>query len=137
MRHKLEELAHLSGVGDRVRFLDNIPQAELCKLYNAADVLVLASSREGMANVLLESLACGTPVIATNVGGNQEVVQDQEVGLILKSRSVEDIVSGIQNLKDDYPSRELVRKYAETLSWSTISGSIKESFSEICMSNRY
>ncbi len=137
MRHKLEKLALQSGVGDRVRFLDNVSQSELCKLYNAADVLVLASSREGMANVLLESLACGTPVIATNVGGNREVVQDREVGLILKTRSVEDIVSGIRSLKSSYPSRDSVRKYAETLSWSEISSSIKKSFSEICMSNEF
>jgi glycosyltransferase involved in cell wall biosynthesis len=49
---------------------------------SAADVMILASSNEGWANVLLESMACGTPVVASDVGGNREVVADATVGCI-------------------------------------------------------
>ena len=51
--------------------------------YNAADISVLASSREGWANVLLESMACGTPVVASNIPGNPEVVRERAAGLIV------------------------------------------------------
>src|SRR5882724_11869227 len=61
-RQTLEELAARLGVADRVRFLGNVDQKNLCDIYNCADISILASSREGWANVLLESMACGTPV---------------------------------------------------------------------------
>ncbi|MGZ5781568.1 MAG: glycosyltransferase family 4 protein, partial [Burkholderiaceae bacterium] len=67
-RRNLEKLTQQLGVQDRVTFLGSIPQAILRNYYVSADVLVLASSHEGWANVLLESMACGTPVIATSVG---------------------------------------------------------------------
>ncbi len=57
----------------------------LCvEIYNCADALVLASSREGWANVLLESMACGTPVLATAVWGTPEVVAVPEAGLLIE-----------------------------------------------------
>ena len=68
-RQQLENLAARLGVQKRVRFLGNQDQKALCEIYNAADALVLASSREGWANVLLESMACGTPVIGSAVWG--------------------------------------------------------------------
>src|SRR5205823_12458477 len=60
-RKKLETLAERLGVADRVKFLGAVAQTELEYYYNAADAMVLASSRERWANVLLESMACGTP----------------------------------------------------------------------------
>ena len=68
-RERLQALADHLGVAARVRFLGLVAQDDLAMYYNAADALVLASSREGWANVLLESVACGTPVVATAVWG--------------------------------------------------------------------
>ena len=73
-RSTLEKLARDCGVAERVRFTGAIAQQDLRRYYGAADVLVLASEREGWPNVLLEAMACGTPVIATDVGGCREVV---------------------------------------------------------------
>ena len=64
-RAKLEALARELGVTERVIFLGAVPQAQLRSHYGNADALVLSSSREGWANVLLEAMACGTPVVAT------------------------------------------------------------------------
>ncbi|UUZ57218.1 glycosyltransferase [Massilia sp. H-1] len=77
----LEQLAQDQGVAQRVRFLGALPQAALRDYYGAADALVLPSEREGWANVLLESMACGTPVIASRVWGTPEVVAAPEAGL--------------------------------------------------------
>ena len=79
---ELRARARAAGVGDAVRFLGALPPDELPVPLSAADVFVLASANEGWANVLLESMACGTPVVASDVGGNREVVADASVGTI-------------------------------------------------------
>jgi glycosyltransferase involved in cell wall biosynthesis len=87
--------------------------------YNAADVLVLASAREGWANVLLESLACGTPVVATRVGGSPEVVTDERVGRLVESRDGSSIAESVQRLLRGHPDRGTIRRYAEAFSWDS------------------
>jgi teichuronic acid biosynthesis glycosyltransferase TuaC len=122
----LQNLAHTLGVSERVRFLGTLPQDELRAYYGVADALVLASSREGWANVLLESMACGTPVIATAVGGSAEVVVAPEAGLLLATRSAEALVQAIAQLRNAYPDRAATRRYAERFGWDeTTAGQIK------------
>jgi glycosyltransferase involved in cell wall biosynthesis len=113
------------GLADRVRLLGPRPHAELPALYGAADALVLASSREGWANVLLEAMACGTPVVASNVWGNPEVVQSSAAGLVTENNTVEGIISTIRRLFATSPNRAATRAYAERFSWeATTAGQI-------------
>lgn len=114
---KLQDLATQVGVADRVTFLGPIPQTALAQYYNAADVLVLASSREGWANVLLESMACGTPVIASNVWGTPEVVNAPEAGLLMGERTPASLAASVRALRADYPDHHATRRYAERFSW--------------------
>jgi teichuronic acid biosynthesis glycosyltransferase TuaC len=114
---QLNELALGRGVADRVTFLGSLDRETLRSYMIAADALVLASSREGMANVLLESIACGTPVIATPLWGSPEVVTTPEAGVLTEDRSVQGIVEGVNRLFANYPSRESTRHYAEKFSW--------------------
>lgn len=79
---KLRQLAVDLGLAERVHFLGPRPPEELAGLLSAADVFVLATRNEGWANVLLEAMACGLPVVTTDVGGNPEVVCDASLGLI-------------------------------------------------------
>jgi len=112
-----EALAGRLGVADRVRFLGVLPQQALCTLYSAADCLVLASAREGWPNVLLEAMACGTPVVATDVGGIREIVAASEAGVIMDEWSAGGIVRAITRLRDALPTRSATRAYAEQFSW--------------------
>ncbi|HEY2008377.1 MAG TPA: glycosyltransferase family 4 protein [Rhizomicrobium sp.] len=115
-REKLEALARTLGVGQRVRFLGALDTKSLTEIYNCADALVLASSREGWANVLLESMACGTPVIATAVWGTPEVVAAPEAGL-LTERDTASIADAMGRLKSHPPERQATRRYAEKFDW--------------------
>ena len=125
-RRNLENLAKRLDVAERVTFLGSLPQTSLKNYYGAADALVLASSREGWANVLLESMACGTPVIASNVWGTPEVVASSEAGMLMKERTPEAIANAVCALRTSYPDREATRRYAERFSWdSTSHGQIR------------
>ncbi|MEI6893694.1 MAG: glycosyltransferase family 4 protein [Colwellia sp.] len=114
------QVADLS-LTDRVLFTGNILQADLPGYYARADALVLASSREGMPNVLLESLACGTPVVATNVGGNSEVITQGGIGLLLKERSTQYLIQALMTTFADTDSSEKIRFFSYQLSWQETS----------------
>lgn len=113
----LKALAARLGLSDRVRFLGRLPHEDLPALYSAADALVLASSREGWANVLLEAMACGTPVVATDIWGTGEVVAAKEAGVLVKDRSGAALADGLRRLVDNLPDRAATRAYAEGFSW--------------------
>ena len=130
-RAALGALAQGSGVGDRVRFSGALAQQELRNYYGAADALVLASSREGWANVLLESMACGTPVVATDVGGSREVVAAPESGVLIAERTPEALAGAVRRLFEHYPDRGATRRYAEQFSWDATTAGQLELFGRI------
>ncbi|RZL59626.1 MAG: glycosyltransferase, partial [Sphingomonas sp.] len=86
-------------------------------LYGAADVAVNGADREGIANVLLEALACGTPLVATPVWGSPEVVRVPEAGLLSADRSAGAIGAAIARLLATLPERAATRRYAERYDW--------------------
>lgn len=114
---KLRALAARLDVAGRVEFLGRRPHEELPDLCCAADALVLASSREGWANVLLEAMACGTPVVASNVWGTPEVVAVPEAGRLMAERTGVGIADASRDLFADLPDRQATRRYAEGFSW--------------------
>jgi teichuronic acid biosynthesis glycosyltransferase TuaC len=116
-RDPLTALIARLGLQDRVRLLGARPHSELPSLYGAADASVLASSREGWANVLLESMACGTPVVASPIWGNPEVVRTPAAGVITGENSAQGIAEGVRRLFAAAPSRGATRAYAEPFSW--------------------
>lgn len=116
-RGRLTALIERFGLKDRVRLLGTRPHAELPSLYGAADASVLASSREGWANVLLESMACGTSVVASNIWGNPEVVRTPEAGLIAPENTPAGIATTVRRLFEALPARAATRAYAEAFSW--------------------
>jgi glycosyltransferase involved in cell wall biosynthesis len=122
----LRALAQAEGVADRVTFVDEIEQSELRYYYSAADALVLGSSREGWANVLLEAMACGTPVVASNVWGTPEVVAAPEAGLLMRDRTPAAIVECVRRLRAAPPERAATRRFAERFSWdATTEGQLR------------
>jgi len=113
----LQARAHAAGVADRVRLLGELPQARLPQVYSAADALVLASSREGWANVLLEAMACGTPVVASDVWGTREVVTSADAGVLMTERSAAGVAEGVRRLFSRPPDPRATRRHAELFGW--------------------
>lgn len=128
---RLRATAAEQGVADRVHFLGNLPQERLRTLYSGVDALVLASSREGWPNVLLESMACGAPVIAPGVWGVPEVVAAPEAGLLIRDRTSEAIAQAVRQLQLSAPPRSSTRRYAERFSWDPTTNGQIELFSRI------
>jgi glycosyltransferase involved in cell wall biosynthesis len=82
-RADFEQFAHERGVGNRVTFLGRIPRERVALYMRAADYVGLYSGYEGLSHVIIESLSAGTPVIASDKGGNPEIVQDGVNGLLV------------------------------------------------------
>ena len=124
-KDKLTKLAQALGVAERVTLLGALAQTELRNYYGAVDALVLTSSREGWANVLLEAMACGTPVVASNVWGTPEVVATAEAGALMIERTSRGVAQAVNHLRAHYPDHAATRAYAEGFSWDdTTSGQI-------------
>ncbi|HEX6377385.1 MAG TPA: glycosyltransferase [Allosphingosinicella sp.] len=84
-RKLLEARVRRLGLEHRVRMMGRVPQALLPFFYAAADVTLHTATMEGLANVWVESLACGTPVVATEAGGAREVIDRPEAGRVVAS----------------------------------------------------
>lgn len=133
-RANLEKLAKEKGVADRVRFLGRVGHDELRDIYGAVDALVLASSREGWANVLLESMACGTPVVASNVWGTPEIVAEPAAGVLMAERTPNALADAVEALFTALPDRQDTRRYAERFSWDATTEGQETLFTEIVRS---
>lgn len=113
----LRRHAQRLGVADRVILAGALAQSQLAPWYSAADVLVLASEMEGMPNVVLEALACGTPVVASRVGDVADIVSSPAIGRVLPERTASAIAQAVRDLSSERPTVRDVRASAERFSW--------------------
>jgi glycosyltransferase involved in cell wall biosynthesis len=135
-KNSLIRLARDLGHVDRVRILPAMPQTELAEWYAAADVLVLATEREGIPNVIFEALACGTPVVATEVGGIGEVVTSTEAGILMRERSPEALADAVRRIVADPPSRSATSAYAKRFDWKNTTSGQQRIFDRILSTRR-
>ena len=124
-RSQLEAQARDLGVQDQVTLLGAIPNDQLKDWYSAADVSCLASSREGWANVLLESMACGTPVVATRIWGTPEVVVSDRLGLLVEQTS-ESIAAGLKSAFNTKWDRNAIAAFAHERSWESVAQQVEQ-----------
>lgn len=96
-------LATQRGVADRVHFLGAVANADLPQLYRAADLLVMPSASEGLANAWVEALACGTPIVISDAGGAGELLTVPEAGRIV-ARSAAAIAEAVSAILASPPS---------------------------------
>lgn len=102
---------------DVVRFLGPLPPDRLREPLSAADVFVLSTRNEGWANVLLEAMACGLPIVTTDVGGNAEVVCRPEFGTVVTFGDPDRLRAAIEHALETDWDAATIRRYAEDNSW--------------------
>lgn len=123
-------LAIRLGVSDRVHLLGNVPHDDVPALLAAADVMALVSESEGLANAWVEALACGTPILASDVGGIRELMKSPAAGHIV-ARSPEAIAAAIGDLLVNPPPREAVAANVSAFSWDENARQLAEFFRNI------
>jgi len=121
---RLHELRSELGLNDLVTFLGARDQDALQYYYAAAEMLVMPSHYESFGMVALEAMACGTPVIASDVGGLSVLVQHNKTGLRVKVNDPAELASAIEKLMDDDVLRRRMGHaascYAEDYSWQKV-----------------
>ena len=131
----LEDLVEDLELKDKVEFAGAVAHNKVLAYYQRANVFVLPSLNEGMSNVMLEALACGLPVVATDTGGTKELLTDELNGLVVKMKDTDDLAEKIEKL---ILSSELQgkmslesRKLAEALSWGNVASQYFDLYKKI------
>ena len=102
---------------ENVRFLGVMKPEALNLPLSASDISVLASTNEGWANAILEAMACGVPVVASNVGGNSEVISGEELGRIYDCNENGALFEALSNSLSKEWNTRTITKYAMSNGW--------------------
>jgi len=131
---RLQNLCQELGVGDLVIFLGKRDQDTLQYYYSAAEIVVMPSHYESFGMVALEAMACGTPVIATQVGGLQHLVQNEKTGFTIPNDNVEILEERLTQLICKKELREEMSRnsisYARSYAWDVITPRIIDLYHE-------
>lgn len=120
------------GLAERVHFTGSVPPVELHGVLSAADIFVLATRNEGWANVFLEAMACGLPVVTTDVGGNAEVVCRPELGTVVPFGDSTALTSALATAVHHPWDRGAIRLYAEANDWALRVDVLEAEFRALC-----
>jgi len=130
-QHEIKQLQKLASnlkVGNSVTFLDLVKHEQLPHFYSAADVCVVPSYYESFGLVALESLACGTPVVTTDVGDFRNIIQEGETGYVARDNVPHHLADKIALLLShpsaDRESARIIRETVSEFSWSNITEAI-------------
>ncbi|WP_324780154.1 glycosyltransferase [Thiobacillus sedimenti] len=134
MRAELEAQAARLGLSDRVHFLGALPPEALKWPLSAADVFVLATRNEGWANVFLEAMACGLPVVTTDVGGNAEVVCHPGLGRIVPFGDAAALQAALDEALDAHWDRDAILAYARANQWDARVAQLLRAFAPLLSS---
>lgn len=121
----------LCGVEPQVRFLGEVGQQQLAELMSAADVFCLASSREGCPNVVTEALACGTPVVGTDVGAVRRLVPARQYGHVVALESPEELQSALQDALTCRWDRDAIAAWGGRRTWRQVAGEVAEEMRQV------
>ena len=120
------------GIENSVAFLGHVAEEELIRYYTQAQLSVLPSLQEGLGIVVLESMACGTPVVSTKCGGPEEIITHGENGYLVENNNAEDLADGVcKLLADDALRRKMGKKAREHICQNYSLELIKPKFLEV------
>lgn len=126
----LRERARELGVLDRITFAGSVPNAEMPSWYTAADVVVLPSLKEATSIAGLEAMACGKPLVGTNVGGIPYLIDDGRTGLLVEPRNPSQLAEALARVLTDDAARSEMgaaarNRAVEQFSWIRVAGTVE------------
>jgi len=132
----LRSLAAELGVADQVSFEGRLDRQEIATLYAGADVMLNPSTVDNMPNSILEALACGLPVISTNVGGVPFIVRHDETAVLVPAADETALAAAIARLKSDSTLRDRLRRnglaQVEQYTWSNVRHQWLDLYAVLC-----
>ncbi|MCU0919102.1 MAG: glycosyltransferase [Burkholderiaceae bacterium] len=132
MTAELKAQVQALGLSQHVHFTGPVPPADLHRVLSAADVFVLATRNEGWANVFLEAMACGLPVVTTAVGGNAEVVCRPELGTVVPFGDAAALTAAMHAALGHAWDTALIRQYAQANTWDRRVEVLEAEFRALC-----
>lgn len=127
---RLRALAVSEGVTDRVHFAGSLDHDLMPLILSAADVMVLPTVNEGLANAWVEALACGTPVVTCDVGGARELIASDTAGRLVE-RNTAAVAAGINAVLNDPPARAAVAALTEGFSWDANAAALASHYEKL------
>jgi glycosyltransferase involved in cell wall biosynthesis len=118
--HDLRKLVSALGLESAVSFLGSVPRHEVPNVLSVANVLCLASSREGCPNVLNEALACGIPVVSTDVGAARDIVFDKDLGYVVPVDDQRALTAALANALTRTWDPDTLAAASRSRSWKTV-----------------
>jgi glycosyltransferase involved in cell wall biosynthesis len=115
-----------NGLVDQVTFCGEVTQDTLAELMSAADVFCLASSTEGWPNVVNEALACGTPVVATDVGAVRQMVVSDQYGSVVPVHDGAALADALCAALTGHWDHEAISAWGRSRSWSQVANDVLE-----------
>ena len=147
-KDKLVKLCDDLDLKNNVIFVGYIDNADLPKYYASSDVFVLPSietkggDTEGLGVVLLEAMACGTPVIGSNIGGITDIIIDNKTGFLTQPENAENIAEKIIELLSNKGTRQMVSDNGlitiqENFSWDVVTNEFIETYQGLELDSKY
>jgi glycosyltransferase involved in cell wall biosynthesis len=131
----ISELATAAGVDSRVHLRGVVDHQQLPEWINACDLVVLPSYSEGVPNVLLEAMACGTPVVATSVGGIPEVVPEH-AGILIAPQDVDGLTAALSTALDKRWDPSLIAGAAARYNWDANAEEVESFLADVVASHQ-
>jgi glycosyltransferase involved in cell wall biosynthesis len=129
------EIADL-GLEDQIRLVGHLDREGVAKLVSAADIFCMASEREGWPNVVHEALACGTPVVATKVGGVPEMIPSEEYGTVVPPGDQEALSSALEAAMLQPWNRETIAALGRARSWPQVAMEVVHEMERVSRESR-
>jgi len=131
LKSKLEEMVKDLGISKKVLFFGAVPHDETVKWYNAADVFCLPSLWEGCPNVVIESLACGIPIVASNVGGIPDLIPNDSYGILVPAGDPVSLARALDDALNKEWDREKIAKFGSRNTWDHVAEQVIEVFEKV------
>jgi glycosyltransferase involved in cell wall biosynthesis len=132
----LRQMVSERGLQESVRFLGAVPATTMAEIMAAADVLCLASSNEGWPNVVHEALACGTPVVATDVGAVPEMLVEKRYGIIVPLSEPSALKRTLQEALQRDWDRDAIAAWGKSRGWSQVAAELAREMQAIVAEQR-